>query len=105
MMARNRDNAGYLRGLQSILPAFSIFPEIERVILFGSRARGDQDDRSDIDLAIDAPTMDIVGWSAFCDYMDENSETLLKLDLVWLQKAQERLKENILKDGITLYER
>ena len=86
-MACNRGNAGYLRGLQSILPTFSIFPEIERVILC-SRARGDQDDRSDIDLAIDAPTMDIVGWSALGDYMDENSETLLKLDLVWLKSPR-----------------
>ena len=28
------------------------YPEIEKVVLFGSRARGDNSSRSDIDLAI-----------------------------------------------------
>ena len=33
-------------------------PEVERVWLFGSRARGDNFERSDIDLAIEAPGME-----------------------------------------------
>jgi predicted nucleotidyltransferase len=37
-------------------------PAVERVWLFGSRARGDHFERSDIDLAIEAPSMDDSDW-------------------------------------------
>jgi predicted nucleotidyltransferase len=32
------------------------FPGVEKIILYGSRARGDHQHGSDIDLAIDAPS-------------------------------------------------
>lgn len=91
--------------LMNIFPPFSVFPQIKRVILFGSRAREDHEGRSDIDLAIDAPAMDISSWSDFCTYMEEKSNTLLKLDLIRYQEAGKRLKENIEKDGVVLYMR
>lgn len=94
-----------VESLTTILPPFSAFPKIKRVILFGSRAREDHEERSDIDLAIDAPDMDILSWTDFCAYMEEHSNTLLRLDLIWLQEAKKRLKENIEKNGVILYER
>ena len=42
---------------RQILDTCVRFPEVERVILYGSRARGDDGVGSDIDLAIDAPNM------------------------------------------------
>lgn len=40
---------------EELCTLFAFYPSIEKVILFGSRARGDFADRSDIDLMIKAP--------------------------------------------------
>lgn len=77
---------------------------VARIILYGSRARGDHAPRSDVDLAVDAPGLDERVWSAIEDLVEE-APTLYKIDCVWLQKASEDLKRNILGDGKTLYER
>ena len=66
--------------------------DLNRVILFGSRARGDFKERSDIDLAASGGNI-----SAF---------TLLKYDVVDLDRPVDpALLDNIRKDGIMLYEK
>lgn len=75
-----------------------------QVILYGSRARGDNMSRADIDLAVDAPELDVRGWADMQDAV-ENAQTLLEIDLVRLQEADERLRTNILKDGKILYDK
>lgn len=76
----------------------------KRVILYGSRARGDNMPRADIDLAVDAPDgIDTMTWSKMTDAV-ENAQTLLEIDLVHLQKAGDKFKANILKDGKILYD-
>ena len=74
---------------------------IERVILFGSRARGDYRRTSDIDLAIEGGdtirfTLDV----------EEKVWTLLTFDVVDLGRPVERaLKDSIQEEGIVLYEK
>ena len=73
----------------------------ERLVLFGSRARGDNRERSDVDLAVYG--MPEAQRGAF--WLDaEELPTLLKLDIVHLSPdtAPEFLR-NIKKDGVTLY--
>ena len=71
------------------------------MILFGSRARGDYKDRSDIDLAVSGGKVDI-----FAITVDEETSTLLKYDIVNLNASiQEELLESIQKEGITVYEK
>ena len=74
---------------------------VRKVILFGSRARGDFRERSDIDLAFaggDAPL--------FALDVDEETSTLLMFDIVNLDEpAHPELLESIRRDGIALYER
>lgn len=73
--------------------------ELEEVILFGSRARGDYHGSSDIDLAVR-------GGDAVCFTLDvdEKTTTLLKYDVVNLDgSVQEELLESIRKDGKQLY--
>lgn len=41
-----------INALEKVAESLSAFPEVERVIFFGSRARGDFDGSSDIDLLI-----------------------------------------------------
>lgn len=74
---------------------------ISRVILFGSRARGDNRERSDIDLAVSGG--DYVRFSLD---VDEETPTLLRYDIVNLDTCkQKELLESIRQEGILLYEK
>lgn len=73
---------------------------VEKVILFGSRARGDNGDTSDIDLAVYSGN-----YSSFAVDLEE-CNTLLKFDVVNLQSVcNQELKEEIEREGITIYEK
>lgn len=75
--------------------------KIHKVILFGSRARGDYHKTSDIDLAVSGG--DII---SFTIDVDEETYTLLKFDVVNLDgPVQQELRESIEKEGITIYEK
>ena len=73
---------------------------VKKVILFGSRARGDFRERSDIDLAFtggDGPR--------FALDVDEETYTLLMFDIVNLDRpVQPELIEAIRRDGVVIYE-
>ena len=77
---------------------------IHKVVLFGSRARGDDKLASDVDLAVfPAPEFNSRGY--FGSEMDD-LETLLKIDLVYIDGSTElELLERINKEGVILYER
>ncbi|MBI2267769.1 MAG: nucleotidyltransferase domain-containing protein [Armatimonadetes bacterium] len=94
----------YAPVMDALVESLRQFTHVERVILFGSRARGDYEERSDIDLAIDISRADSREWSAV-EEIAENARTLLKIDLVNLSRASSDLKHRILTEGITLYER
>lgn len=75
---------------------------VKKVILFGSRARGDNWERSDIDLAISGG--DRVRFTLDVDE-SEIVPTLLMFDVVDLDEpCNEDLRELIKRDGVVLYE-
>ncbi len=75
--------------------------DIEKVILFGSRARGDYKGTSDIDLAVSGGN--IVRFSL--DVEDE-AWTIHRFDVVDLDRPmQDPLKKSIKDEGIVLYEK
>lgn len=80
-------------------------PAIERVWLFGSRARGDCFERSDIDLAVEAPTMHRHDWLKIKLNFEDAAPTLLLIDLMRWEEAPEDLREQIRDEGILIYER
>ena len=80
------------------------FPEVERVILFGSRARGDAAARADIDLAVQCPDADAQRWSDIQETV-EHAPTLLQIDLVRLDTAPAELANVIRSEGRILYDR
>ncbi len=88
----------------AVMERLKAFPEVERVILFGSRARGDNGARADLDIAVACPTADIVRWFDMIDDVEE-APTLLEVDLVRLEEAPSELAANILREGRVLYER
>ncbi|MCC8020397.1 MAG: nucleotidyltransferase domain-containing protein [Akkermansia sp.] len=74
---------------------------VKKVILFGSRARGDNSERSDIDLAVS-------GGNALDFYYDveEKVRTLLMFDVVELDRGiSTELQAEIERDGVILYEK
>lgn len=74
---------------------------LKKVILFGSRARGDNHERSDIDLAVSGG--DVVTFSLAAD---EEISTLLTFDVINLaQKHSQEFLDEIKKDGVVLYEK
>jgi len=78
--------------------------KIEKVLLFGSRARGDARERSDYDLAVFAPKMSRADWVSWKDFLINTAPTLLALDLVLIEPDMSAtLRDNILKEGRVIY--
>ena len=77
--------------------------DLSKVILFGSRARGDNRERSDIDLAIAGELADCIEFSLAAE---EEISTLLMFDFVIIDKTlSPELQAAIEKDGVILYEK
>ena len=73
---------------------------INKVILYGSRAKGTNMERSDIDIALKGSDLNI---ELINDEIDE-IETLLKIDLVDIENCNnELLKKEVEDYGVTLY--
>jgi predicted nucleotidyltransferase len=79
--------------------------EPDRVILFGSRARGDARENSDYDLAFDFPSNRLLYWLRFVTSADDLPITLRPTDLVAWHEASPELQERIKLEGILIYER
>lgn len=72
---------------------------MDKVILFGSRARGDNSAKSDIDLAFSGEQP-----YSFEEDLEERCPTLLEFDFVNLMRGpSQELLANIERDGVLLY--
>ena len=81
--------------------SIAIKNDIKKLILFGSRARGDFKRTSDIDLAVEGGNI-----SAFAVQVDEEVSTLLEFDIINLDgRVQKELLESIRREGVLLYEK
>ena len=77
------------------------YPTVQKVVLFGSRARGDNRPNSDIDLAVwTAGNFDEQG--SFTADLEELN-TLLKIDLAFINETtNQTFLDNIQKEGVAL---
>ncbi len=82
------------------ITTFACKHEIQKVVLFGSRARGTHTEKSDIDLAVSGGKIEDFYWD-----MKENAHSLLSFDIVDSGAVSEDLKQEIERDGIILYEK
>ena len=88
--------------VRRIVDLLAEFPEIRRVILFGSRAKGNFRPGSDIDLCLDAPRLNL---SRQLDIETRLDDLLLpwKIDIVHLQAIDNpALLEHIQPVGVVL---
>ena len=83
------------------ISAFAKKYSINKVILFGSRARGDNTERSDIDIAVYGGDFDSFYWD-----VKEKTHTLLMFDIIQADAPiSDELKKEIEKDGVVIYEK
>ena len=81
--------------------AFAENNSVEKVVLFGSRARGTNTERSDVDLAVYGGDFDSFYWN-----ITENVNSLLSFDVINADKnISDELKKEIARDGIVIYEK
>ena len=74
---------------------------VTKIILFGSRARGTNTERSDIDIAVYGGDFDHFYWD-----VKEKIHSLLMFDVVQADaKISDELKREIERDGVTIYEK
>ena len=74
---------------------------LNKVILFGSRARGDFQRASDIDLAVSGGNIPM-----FALDVEEETSTLLQFDVIDLDKdLQDNLLKSIREEGMVLYKK
>jgi predicted nucleotidyltransferase len=75
---------------------------VDEVWLYGSRARGDNEERSDIDLAIVCPRATEDNWFKILDVI-ENADTLLEIDCVRFDDLKEsKFKKRIKEERVRL---
>jgi uncharacterized protein len=96
------DRPGRHPAVAWLTDGLAAIPSVQRVVLFGSRARGDHGPRSDIDLAVEAPDASTEDRARMVE-LTEDALTLLSIDLVRLDTAEPALHASIAREGIVLH--
>lgn len=74
---------------------------LRNIVLFGSRAKGNNTERSDIDMAVYGGDFDGFYWD-----IKEKINSLLMFDIIQADSAiSDDLKHEIEKDGVIIYEK
>ncbi len=90
--------------LDAMIAEFKKYSSVEKALLFGSRARGDNTDRSDYDVAVYGSLSD-TEQNAIRHRFGEELPTLHKIDLIFIQAiTPSKFTENIEKEGIVIYD-
>lgn len=81
-------------------------PFVEKIILYGSRARQDNKERSDFDIALVCPKAKESDWFKVLDIIDR-ADTLLKIDCVRLDTLAKNspLRQSIELQGVFVYDK
>lgn len=88
--------------INEIIDISKKYYEINKVVLFGSRARGDNELKSDIDLAIYCDG----DLASFIEEIENTTHTLLEFDFSDMNNIVDNFFiEQVEKEGIVLYEK
>ena len=81
--------------------SFATKHSVRKIILFGSRARGNNTERSDVDIAVYGGDFDSFYWD-----IKEKINSLLMFDIIQADSAiSDDLKHEIEKDGVIICEK
>lgn len=78
---------------------FAKHPGVRLALLFGSRATGRADERSDVDLAVDAPGVDLFSLAG-----NLSAELGMEVDVVSLEDPGVPLLEQLVRDSVVVHE-
>lgn len=93
------------KNFAEIQSVFSSFPEVEKAVLFGSRAKGNFNSGSDIDISVFGPELNFERMLEISIAMDR-LDLMEHVDLVHYERIKEPdLKNHINRVGITIFER
>lgn len=96
------DGIGISARIKSDLIKLAHKYDVDKIVLFGSRARGDNHDKSDIDIAVYGCEQH----SRFALDVEEQVWTLLTFDVVDMDKpVSAELRSEIQRDGVVIYEK
>ncbi len=91
--------------LTNIVTLLSLFEQIEEAVIFGSRAKGNFKNGSDVDIAIKG-NIDLATTTKLSYMLNEETLMPYKFDIVnYTQNSHEDLKKHIDRVGITIYDK
>ena len=90
--------------ISQLISIFSAYPEIEKVIVFGSRALGNAKPGSDVDCAFSGKNLTSQLVSRIQNYLEEDTLLPYFFDCIHLESTKNKnLLEHIKTYGINLY--
>lgn len=100
-MALEKERNAILLNLPDAMRVFTKEFEVKKIYLFGSLIKGDFDERSDIDIAIEglSPRLYLKALAFLSDYFKR------EINLIPLETCGSSLKEGIYTDGRLIYDR
>lgn len=100
----NGDHADIVR--YDFFRQITVLPFVDKVVLFGSRARDDHEEHSDIDLAVFCDDASDDEWLEVLECLStDRTDTLLKVDCIRFDRCDAVLQENVLAEGVVLYDK
>lgn len=91
------------RPVAKLLTRIARDPEVRFLLIFGSRAVGDADERSDVDVSVSAPSISRARWLEM-QKLAEEAPTLLRISLVHFESSPPELQRRNLEEGVVVYE-
>jgi len=86
--------------IKKIVSVFNKYKAVEKAVIFGSRARGDFEYNSDIDIAVYTNGQSVTGLQSEL----EEAAGIYKFNLVFMDELNnDQLRQNIEKDGVEIY--
>lgn len=86
--------------IKKIVSVFSKYEAVEKAVIFGSRARGDFEYNSDIDIAVYTNGKSVTGLQSDL----EEAVGIYKLNLIFMDELNnDQLRKNIERDGVEVY--
>jgi predicted nucleotidyltransferase len=96
--------AGWPKSVREVFRDLALFPQVHAIVLFGSRAVGDNDDKSDFDVAISAPEIDTLMFARIRDRV-AHARTLHRVMVSRLDTMPHSLRSRVMAQGVLVYER
>ncbi len=89
--------------ISKLIERIAIQARPKKIVLFGSRARGNARENSDFDLCVIDKTCSESIWAKLVVDLEIEPWTLFKVDLVEFEKVSPEMQKNIKHEGLILY--